>query len=338
MISEIILKNFQVHRHLVVDFDPAITTIIGPSDHGKSTILRALRWVCLNQPAGNDFLRHGSKTVSVTLTIGESTLTRSWDGMENVYELNGVFYKAFGRDVPEPVANFLRMSKVNFQGQDDGIFWLSETAGEVSRQLNQIVNLELIDETMKRIGSMLRTARIVATERKERLDEVRSERKRLHFVDRLQTEFVQLRQTGAIASNSRKKAERLVLTVRRVSEAILELSKLREATTTANRAVAAGERAVESSHRSESLKDLLSEIERSASLARTPVPDLARLEAAAESWTKAKRQSRTLLAALHQIDVTMNEIKINRNHLKQIQTKLKELTKGRCPLCGAEMS
>jgi AAA15 family ATPase/GTPase len=35
------IKNFQIHKDLEIEFGP-ITTIVGPSDIGKSAVLRAL--------------------------------------------------------------------------------------------------------------------------------------------------------------------------------------------------------------------------------------------------------------------------------------------------------
>ncbi len=63
------LVNFQVHTGLIIDFSPGITTIVGPTDHGKSSILRALRWVCLNDLSGEQFIREGRKSCAVCLFV-----------------------------------------------------------------------------------------------------------------------------------------------------------------------------------------------------------------------------------------------------------------------------
>ena len=43
-IESLSLHNFQCHEHLDIAFDPQLTTIVGPSDVGKTAILRALKW------------------------------------------------------------------------------------------------------------------------------------------------------------------------------------------------------------------------------------------------------------------------------------------------------
>lgn len=41
MIRRIVLRNFQNHRRLRIDLDPRVTTVVGPSDAGKSAVVRA---------------------------------------------------------------------------------------------------------------------------------------------------------------------------------------------------------------------------------------------------------------------------------------------------------
>jgi len=161
VISTLQIINFQTHAKLRVDFGRGITTIVGPSDAGKSAVLRALRWVCTSEPSGDAFVRHGSKGASVRLLVDghEIIRRRSPGGGVNEYVLDGVVLKAIGRDVPEPIARILNLGPVCWQRQHDAPFWFSETQGEVSRQLNAIVNLGVIDGVMARVGAEQRRAR-----------------------------------------------------------------------------------------------------------------------------------------------------------------------------------
>ena len=47
-LSRLSLTNFQKHERLALDLDPRLTSIAGDSDRGKSAVLRALAWLCLN--------------------------------------------------------------------------------------------------------------------------------------------------------------------------------------------------------------------------------------------------------------------------------------------------
>lgn len=55
------LENFQSHRNSVIDFDRGLNVIVGPSDSGKSAIIRAIKWALYNEPSGNYFIREGEQ-------------------------------------------------------------------------------------------------------------------------------------------------------------------------------------------------------------------------------------------------------------------------------------
>lgn len=161
MIEELRIQNFQVHGKLVVKFGPGITTIVGPSDTGKSAIIRALRWVATNQPGGDAFVRYGAKgcTVRVVVDGRHVTRKRKAGGDVNTYHLDDQEYKAFGRGVPDTIAEFLNLPGVCWQGQHDPSFWFGDTPGEVSRQLNAIVDLGVIDVTLTNVARTFTKAR-----------------------------------------------------------------------------------------------------------------------------------------------------------------------------------
>lgn len=161
MIRVLRVKNFQRHVSLRLKLDPHVTTIVGPSDVGKSALLRAVKWACLNEPRGASFLRKGakSKRVSVTLHVDDHKVTRA-KGKDNSYHMDGARFSAIGSSVPKEVATVLNVTDLNFQDQITLPFWFSLTPGEVSRQLNSIVDLEIIDTTLAKLASSHRKARV----------------------------------------------------------------------------------------------------------------------------------------------------------------------------------
>ena len=76
ILKSIKLINFQTHQEVKLDLSPTITTIKGPTDSGKSSVLRALRWVCLNDIPGDEFIREGATCARVILRAGDSEVTR----------------------------------------------------------------------------------------------------------------------------------------------------------------------------------------------------------------------------------------------------------------------
>ncbi|MDE2104483.1 MAG: AAA family ATPase, partial [Patescibacteria group bacterium] len=71
-IKSLELRDFQCHKSLVLDLNAPVVCIKGPTDSGKSAILRALRWVCQNNFAGDDFIREGAKKAEVVLNVVQS--------------------------------------------------------------------------------------------------------------------------------------------------------------------------------------------------------------------------------------------------------------------------
>ena len=95
----------------------------------------------------------------MTLTLGGREIQRQRSASNNSYGMDGVEFKAFGNDVPEDIARVLNVSELNFQGQHDAPLWFTESAGEVSRRLNYIVDLSQIDSTLSAIDSIVREQR-----------------------------------------------------------------------------------------------------------------------------------------------------------------------------------
>lgn len=152
-ITGITIDNFQAHKHLTFNFGQRITSITGASDRGKSAIIRALVWVITNRPSGDSFIRYGADECRVKVTVDNHTVERIKGKKRNVYILDGIEFKALKTDVPEEIQKIFNANSNNIQGQFDPIFWFSETAGEVGRNLNRIINLDIIDHTLGELQS-----------------------------------------------------------------------------------------------------------------------------------------------------------------------------------------
>lgn len=182
MIKSLVLKNFQKHKKLKLLFSPGITSIVGRTDSGKSSVMRALRWVSLNVNP-RDFIRNGSKEAVVVLKVLDSpdtpTLIVRRKGRSNVYKLNGKPFKAFGSKVPDRIGGVLNVSDINFQRQHDPSFWLSSSGPEVSRQLNKVIDLSVIDSSLSKSAKLVRQSRERVNVSEERLRDRRREYKEL---------------------------------------------------------------------------------------------------------------------------------------------------------------
>lgn len=195
MLERLVIHNFQCHHKLVVDFDPQITTIMGQSDQGKSAVLRALRLVCFNAPSGTAFITHGEDECKIILKVDGHKIIRTRSKSINEYSLDGIIYKAFGQgNVPDDIERLLNVGDINWQRQHDPPFWFSLTPGQVSKELNTIINLGLIDDALAYVGSELRKARAIEDVSRQRLQEAQERKTELAWTVDLDARLKELEQ------------------------------------------------------------------------------------------------------------------------------------------------
>jgi len=167
MIKIIALENFQSHAETRLDLAPGVNLVCGPSDSGKTAILRALRWLATNRPSGEEFRSHwGGDTTAVEIALYDGAEVRRFRSKGvNAYTTvpvgdgDGHVFKAIGSDVPEPVVELLNLDPLSWQGQMDAPFLLSESPGEVARVLNEVADLDKIDTAVTNVNRMLRENR-----------------------------------------------------------------------------------------------------------------------------------------------------------------------------------
>ena len=162
MIEMVKIKGFQIHQDLTIEFDPRCTVLVGPNGTGKSCAMRAIRWLATNQPSGRRFINWDMEDARATMWADGRKLTRGIGKQGNWYALDGKRFDALGQGgVPEEVSSFLRIDDANFQSQHSLPYWMFSTAGEVARELNRIINLEVIDTSLARAAAELRKAKTV---------------------------------------------------------------------------------------------------------------------------------------------------------------------------------
>ena len=221
MFTFVSIFNFQTHKSLHLDLEK-VTTIVGPTESGKSAVVRALRWVCLNKPTGLGFLRVGAKEVKVSLEVDDHTVVRL-KGKKNVYRLDGEEYRSFGNDVPEAIAKSLGVDDVNFQRQLDPPFWLTDSPGQVAKSLNAIVDLDIVDESLAHVGREHRDARAVHQVTRDRIDEAQAQVDALSHVPTMRDEHQALIALHVEWDSTRTQEALLSRTVSNITKAEKEL-------------------------------------------------------------------------------------------------------------------
>jgi exonuclease SbcC len=161
-IRRIGLRNFQSHKDTDISLDESgFNAIVGESDKGKSSVIRAIQWVLYNEPAGTDMIRTGENECEVCLEFSndmvvQRTRTRNDAGSYLIWnKVTGqkTPLKKFGRNVPIEVFNAHQIPKgANIQSQLEGPYMLSATAPERAALIGSIVGTDIVDAAIKEVG------------------------------------------------------------------------------------------------------------------------------------------------------------------------------------------
>ncbi len=335
-LERLTLRHFQIHRKLEVELSPACTTLVGASESGKSAVIRALGWLLFNQPRGDRFITHGETNATVRLRFdgGREALRRTGSN-GNLYRLDGADYKAFGAEVPEDIVKALNVSPVSLARQFDAHFWLSKTAGEVSRELNAIVDLGVIDTALADAASGLRRATVELDVSRERLHAAKEAQEGLSWVpafltamDGLEVKLERYRNESvrALALRGAAREAKAASEVRR--GAARGLSAYAAAVSAGERALAAGELA-------NGLRGLLSLVRDARSQAALRVPDLGKLERVRGEAQAARSRAMALRAAAGELRSQQSRREGAEDAWQEISARLGGV--GQCPLCGGRM-
>jgi len=167
MLTKIILTNFRSHEHTTIDLCSGINVFVGRGQAGKTNIKRALEWLCFNKPSGDKvhskWCKNGDFTEVSVITDDGYTVTIHKDVREGVeYYLttpdNKVeSFRKVGGKVPDRIEQVLRLQDINIQGQLDQPFLVTDSTGEISKQVNEIIDLEIADKWLKELNSKKRT-------------------------------------------------------------------------------------------------------------------------------------------------------------------------------------
>lgn len=331
------LENFQAHKKLTVAFAAGITAIVGSSDVGKSATIRALRWAMQNTPDGLEFVRHGEKEAVVTVEIDGRSLVRSRGKSENFYGLEGDEFKAFGKGVPTEIADFLRVADINFQSQHDAPFWFSLSPPEVSRQLNQIINLSAIDEVLSTLESQKRSASSQVAVLEQRVSEAKRTQESLEFVEGFTNALLDLEEMESYISKKRQQVESLESVLNRTLEEQSNHERLERLAEQGSHLVELADAMRSARKRAGELEEVIDDIREHNAARKLLPPDFAPVTAALESVQALETKHSALNSHIEYLRELYREHKKKTDKAAAAEAELKEKTGGRCPVCGGEL-
>ena len=219
-IKSIVINNFQSHKFSVIEPAPAgqLTVIVGPSDSGKTAIIRALRWLFYNMPQGTDFIRVGSNAawVVVNYANGQQVIRRRFRKGANCYEINKQDkYEGFGSTIPLEVQEITGVRPVqigdmefclNLSEQLDGPFLgKSVSAPAKAKVLGKLAGTEEVDYAAKGISADIYRARQDEKRLTNEISKLQDELKQYDYLPDLAEKITQVE---TLLAEVREKAER----------------------------------------------------------------------------------------------------------------------------------
>jgi outer membrane murein-binding lipoprotein Lpp len=147
------IKNFQSINDVELDIGP-VTVLTGPSDIGKSAIIRALYLLHRNQ-GGLELVKHGKAQLSVQQIMDDGSTVSIVKGKGiNSYLIGDKSFSKIGRDIPEEVSLTLRTQELpldkdqsldlNFSRQFDSPFLLSDSTAIVTKAISSLSGINIV--------------------------------------------------------------------------------------------------------------------------------------------------------------------------------------------------
>ena len=178
-IARIKAHNFQSHRNSTIELPGpgTLAVVTGPSDSGKTALTsRALRWLFLNQPQGDAFIRSGATTAQVSIEYDDGwRVERERTPSRNQYRIyppgsdQPQVFEGFGTSVPLEVQQVTGVAPVrigdldltlNLSSQLESAFLGSSISSTArARVLGVLAGTEAIDQASKDVGTDLHRAR-----------------------------------------------------------------------------------------------------------------------------------------------------------------------------------
>lgn len=333
-----LFKNFQLHAEFSAVLDPHCTVFIGSNFKGKSAVLRGIKWVMTNRPTGMAMVGKWGKAAYAfgKLWIDGHTIVRSRGEGINEYKIDGQVKLAPGVGVPQEIADLVNVSEVNFQGQHDGPYWFLIPASEVSRNLNDIINLSSIDESLAAAGADVRKAKAAVDVSVERLREALAQRDRTEWTAKLAVRAGHA-QSLFLRFEKQKEASRRIAAL---VDGVQRAKNTRDDAVWAIAALGKAERLYQSAAAKRAESDaiwlIVQQVYNRERLDR-PLPGLGRLQRLRDRAARLRRKSAAISTILFGIENLTWELKDHNEHLESLAARAAEQAGTQCPACGQRL-
>ncbi len=340
MIERLQIKNFMTQEKQDITFSPYVNVIIGSNYAGKSTILRAIKYVAKNKPSGDSVINWDADKTVIQITCNKRKIIRIRSKYINLYKLKKIGqkkskkFKAFGNDVPIDIQKVLGLSDINFQGQHDAPFWFCKTAGEVSRQLNMIVNLDVIDSTLSKIQKNKNTTDTMIKVISSRLESVKEKRVELEYVKKINEDLENVESLDKQYKEKALKCSMLDDLIKSIELYASQHKNSLNQVLCGGIGLKKGLRLQKIALNTEKLANLIETCQNLQKTVNSRPPSFKLIERIQKEKNTLIKQREELSSLINNIKFYEDRLCLYKKRLKENEKELKLITKNRCPLCG----
>jgi len=157
MLKSIRIKNFQAHKDSFIEFSEGVTAIYGTTDHGKSSIIRALQIFFTQRPKGSRYIRRKQKgDCEIQVVTNKEDITFIRNSTTGKYVVGDDELQALQGNVPVEVENLLNIEEINISKQFEPLYLIHDTPGKAATRINSVTHLEKADDLIKNLSTDLR--------------------------------------------------------------------------------------------------------------------------------------------------------------------------------------
>ena len=111
---EVEVQDYQIIKNVKAEFIPGLNLVVGPSNNGKTSLLKAMKSLLYTEP-GNAPVRYGKSNYRVGITYnGHKVVLQK--GKDSFYMVDGEKYSKYGTNTPEEVSKVLGIKELVLNG------------------------------------------------------------------------------------------------------------------------------------------------------------------------------------------------------------------------------
>ena len=123
MSMKVQVKNYQIIKNAEAEFVPGLNVIVGPSNNGKTSFIKAIKSLIYTEP-GSTPIRFGTQSYIVGIQYNGHTVILQKGLKDSAYLVDGEKFTKYGTSTPEEVSKALGIRELELNGKKEKInFW-----------------------------------------------------------------------------------------------------------------------------------------------------------------------------------------------------------------------